>query len=256
MEATVNGEGSGFSKVLQGNADAMKKIDEFKNKAISAVPRNVIFACICLGSFVLFMLFASQILSGIVAMVAVVVTGVGGFFGLRALKMADPLIKQKMKNKVLDEMIKEARRNATRQLDNQVIENARRLARAESARDKMGALVMSLKAKINPKNEGKPIYQRKMKMLKTVEAAYEQVKTMLERGRKANREFEQKVLEYKDMESFTDDVQVAMSLFQETGGSKLDDMLSLEAFTHIEREFNEALVSIENQTADMAIESE
>lgn len=262
MENTVqtsqrmNNVGNGFSAILENNKAEMIKIDEFKNQKITAFKRNVIFAGLGLCVFVFFILFATQILSGVLALLATVVFALGAFFGIRFLKAADPLIRQKTKNLILKKMVEEARKNAVQQLDNQVLENTKRLGHARAARDKMGAAVQNLKSKINPANEGTPIYEKKMEMLKRVEAAYLQIKGMLEKGAAANKKFEQKVIQYKDMESFASDVQEAMSFFENSGGMQLEEMLSLEAFGHIEEEFNVALVSIENKTQDMKLEED
>lgn len=247
---------NGFSSVLSENKKEMEKIDEFKNKPITTTTRNIIFGCTVTGTLLFFILFASQIITGVFALMFTVVFGVGALFGIRFLKMADPLIKQKIKNKILEEMVNEARKNASRQLDNQVIINRTRLEAARDARNKMGAAVKRLKSMINPENKGKPSYEKKMEMLVKVEEAYNQVKGMLERGAEANRQFEEKVTEYKDMERFASEVNSAMAYFKGSGGKQLEDILSLEAFTHIEEEFNYALVTIENQTSDMEFDAE
>jgi hypothetical protein len=248
------GIGSGFSAIMENNNAEIAKIDEFKKQPITAKQRNIIFGGMLLFVMVFFIMFASQIISGIFALIMTVMFGVGSFYGLRILKAADPLIKQKMKNYMLEKMVQEARANAARQLDNQVIMNAQRLSVARDARDKMGGAVQRLKGMIKPENKGKPIYEKKMEMLVKVEAAYKQIQEMLVKAAAANKKFEEKVQEYKDMERFANEVQAAMAFFKDSGGRKLEEMLSLEAFTHIEEEFNTALVSIENKTNDMQLD--
>lgn len=248
--------GYGFSAILDHNKAEMAKIDDFKNQKITALKRNIVFGGMGLATFIFFILFATQILSGVLALIATLVFSLLAFYGIKFLKAADPLIRQKTKNLVLKKMVAEARNNAVQQLDNQVLENAKRLERARAARDKMGAAVQSLKSKIDPANEGTPIYQKKVEMLNKVEIAYDQIKTMLAKGAAANKKFEKKVIQYKDMESFANDVQEAMSFFEDSGSIQLENVLSLEAFGHIEEEFNVALVSIENKTQDMKLDED
>lgn len=252
----VENVGYGFSAILENNKAEMTKIDDFRNQKITALKRNLIFGGMGFCIFIFFILFASQILSGVLALFTTVVLALVAFFGIRFLKAADPLIRQKTKNLVLKKMVEEARRNAVQQLDNQVLENSKRLKRARQARDKMGAAVQNLRSKINPENKGTPIYEKKVEMLRKVELAYEQIKEMLQKGAAANKKFEQKVAQYKDMESFASDVQEAMSFFENSGGMQLEEMLSLEAFGQIEQEFNVALVSIENKTQDMQLDED
>jgi hypothetical protein len=264
MEATAQmttsesglGISSGFSQIMNSNKAEISRIDQYKSKKITTNQRNIVFAAVFIGTLFFFMMFAAQIITGIFALFLTSAFGVASFFGIRFMRMADPLIKQKMKNAILKRMMDEARRNAVSQLDNQVIKNRERLTAARDARDRMGAAVQRLKSMINPANKGKPTYERKVEMLKKVEAAYKTICEMLKKGAEANKKFEEKVIEYKDMEKFADEVQSAMSLFKQTSGKQLEDMLSLEAFTHIEQEFNLALVTIENQTSDMQLDEE
>ena len=100
---------SGFSAILEDNKKSMDKINEFKNQPVTAKQRNLIFAGILVGTLFLFMMFAVQIIQGVIALIMVIVLAAGSFFGIRFLKAADPLIKQKTKNFVLDKMIQEAR---------------------------------------------------------------------------------------------------------------------------------------------------
>ena len=60
----------------------------------------------------------------------------------------DPVFRQKLKNLQLKKMYEEARANAVEQLDNRIITNQQRLAEAQKARNKMGALVESLKSEV------------------------------------------------------------------------------------------------------------
>jgi hypothetical protein len=245
-----------FSDILNGNKEDVSKIKDYEKKPIKVTGRNVSFAVMSLGTFFLFVMFSSQIITGVAALVITTCYVVVGFFGIRFLKTMDPLIQQKTKNLVLKKMMEEAQKNAVYQLDNRVIENKSRLEKARVGRDKMGGLVQRLKSQVATTNKDKPIYKRKVAMLSSVEKAYNEVCVQLDKGAKANRDFEEKVEEFKDMNNFTGLVGEAMSIASSAKGDKMDEMLSLAAFESIEEDFNTALISIENKASDMKIDSD
>lgn len=245
---------SGFAEVLQQNKTELAKIEQFRKSAISVLPRNLIFAGMTLGVFFLIGMFALQIITGVFALILSVSAAIGGFYGLRFLKAMDPVIRQKTKNFKIKKMMEEARRNATEQLDNQVLVNAQRLEQARAARDQMGSAIRKMESQIDERNQGKPIYERKKKLLAQVTEAYQQILEKLDRAAAVNRQFEQKVKEYKDMEAFAAQASQAMSFIKHTGNDQLEEMLSLEAFSQIETDFNTALVEIENSARDMAVD--
>ena len=167
----------------------------------------------------------------------------------------DPLIRQKTKNFAIEKMIKEAQEHASAQLDNQVIQNCERLGRARASRDKMGALVEKLKSNIKPENVGKPMHTKKTEMLERVKKSYDIVITNVETAAKANKLFEEKVRDYKDMESFATIMGQALSCVGDSS-NKLDEMLSMAAFEQIDTDFSTALISIENSARDMQLDNE
>ena len=241
-----------FSNILESNKNDLAKIEEFKNAPITTKARNLAFGGMMVGGFALFVLFAAQIITGMLALVVTVGAAAGTWYGLKFLRAMDPVIQQKTKNARLKWMVEEARKNAIFQLDNQVIVNKQRLGKARDARDKMNALVMKLERKIDPKNAGTPNHTRKTEMLNKVRTAYETMAANLDKGAKANNEFKQKVKEYKDMDSFTALAGEAMSMLGASGAKELEEMLSLAAFDSIETGFDSAVSAIEHAAADYA----
>ena len=241
---------SGFSAILSDNKNEMTRIENFKSEKISATPRNIVFAGVALGGLALVGMIGASIISGVVAVVTTVVAGGGLYYGIRIMKRMDPVIKQKLKNKQIELMISEARKNAIFQLDNQVLTNHSRLAAAREARNKIGGQIKTLEGKINPANEGKPTHTKKTKTVATLKVAYEKIKANVDKGAQANKVFEEKVIEYKDMESFAQAAGEVMDLLNTSGNDKLEDMLSLESFNAIDSNFNEAMINIENGTND------
>lgn len=245
-----------FSEIVNNNDQELAKIEKYRKEKLSNTPRNLIFAGLVTLGVLTAGLFALQIIAGVVALAATAVVGVGGFFGLRWLKSMDVVIRQKTKNQRIKLMREEAKKNATAQLDNQVLLNEERLGDARVARDKMGASIENLKSKVNPANKGKPTYEKKIAVIERLESAYHQVINNLDKAARANKLFEEKVQEYKDMDAFSQVASEAMELFENTAGHKLEDMLSLEAFNSIDHEFSTALISIENSARDMVIDEE
>lgn len=254
MSETLTMSPTGFSQILSNNKQEMTRIDEFRNEVITAKPRNLAFTGLAVGGVLLAGLFAVQIISGIFAIVVTGAAALGGWYGLGFLKRMDPVIRQKSKNLALDLMVKEARKNAVRQLDNQVLTNEGRLKAARTARDEMGGQVQNLRNQLNPANAGTANYQKKESMVVKLENAYKQIIVNINKGADANKVFAAKVIEYKDMEKFATVAQELMGKLSANGGDSLSDMLSLEAFNEIEENFNTALVSIENSVNDAFID--
>ena len=254
MSTTTVETPSAFSSILESNNQSLREIKTYRDTKVTGTPRNLAFAGMALGAGLLFIIFAAQIITGMLALVLTGVTIAGGFFGLRALKTLDPLIRQKTKNFKMEQMVKEAQERAIYQLDNQVITNSQRLDNARQARDKMGAMVAQLRSSIKPENKGKPLYEKKVAMLAKVENAYDLMCANLEAGAKENKLFQEKVNEHREMHKFASLAGEAMAIFSKDGDKELENMLSLEAFSHISGNFDTAIISIENSAKDMQLD--
>lgn len=245
----------GFSTILQENKNEMARIKEYEKTPVSAKARNLVFAGSVLGSFFIIGLFATTIIQGVAALLVTGVFCLGSFFSLRFLKAMDPLIMQKTKNFKIESMVKEARKNAVAQLDNQILTNRDRLAVARDSRNKMGAMVERLKGQINVANAGTPMHEKKKDILERVNDSYKKVVENVDKAAQAFAEFENKVKEYREMEAFATLANEAMSYFATSSADKLDEMLSLAAFEQIDTNFNGALISIENSARDMELDN-
>lgn len=244
---------TGFTTVVEETNNKMQSIEAFRNKPISGTPQKIGFFVLVTAGLLLASMFVLQILTGVFALVVAGIATVALWFGWNFVRKLDPLIQQKTKNMVLNRMIEEARRNAKAQLDNQVIDRHNKLAAAKVARDKMGALVKSMKDKLEATDPSSSSFAKMTGILATIEKAYATVLTNLDMAAKSNKEFENKVQEYKDLDDFTTMAGDAMAVFDSTSGSKLQDMLSLEAFKHIDFEFNTAITTIENSARDLEL---
>lgn len=251
-DITVQDQG-GFLTVLKNNENTMRDIEAFKQAPISRKAQTMIFTGITVGGLILASVLAMQIITGALALAVMGIVLVGGFMGIRALRAADPLIQQKTKNYILKKMYEEARINAVSQLDNQVLVNHQKLIDARKSRDKMGALVEDLKTKISSLAPASGNLVKMQGILARVEAAYTIICNNVDKAQLVNADFEIKVKDYKDLDSFSKLAGEALSIFD--GSDKMAEMLSLESFKHIDSEFNIALVSIENSARDMELEN-
>lgn len=244
---------TGFTEVLTDNKERMGAIETYKNAPISRKAQMVTFGGLAIGGTVLASIFALQIISGMVALVAIGVVGVVGVFGIRALRQADPLIQQKLKNKILEAMYNEASKNAIIQLSNQVIINEQKLSNARKSRDKMGAMVKNLESKVATSSESnKPKMQ---KTLDALSAAYQSTIISVDRAQVSIKEFETKVNDFRELDRFNKEAGAVLAMFESSGNDKLNEMLSLESFSSIETEFNTAITSIENSAHDAELDS-
>lgn len=242
-----------FTGVIDDTATELKKIEAFKNKPISDTAQRIAFVMLVAFGLIMASMFIFQVFVGMVALVMVAVTAVAMWAGWAYVKRLDPLLQQKARNGILKRRIEEARRNAIYQLDNQVIDRHKKLKEAQAARDKMGALVMSMKDKIANGDPESATVKKMVAILTNIETAYSAVKVNLEKAKQANAQFEQKVKEYKDLDAFSTIAGEAMAMFSESSDVKLQEMLSLEAFSAIDSDFNSAIVSIENSSKDISL---
>lgn len=247
---------TGFAHILKSNKDEISSIESLRDRVETATPRNILFAIMIAGLGFLCIMFAGEIITGMFAAILTGVTVVGGYFGAVTLKNFDPYFRQKLKNEKLKVMMNEARKNAIYQLDNQVLDNTQKLGRARKSRDNIGGMVNRLEAKIDKADADSSNYKKMKKMYDKVNNAYVQMDAGLKLAAKANKAFEKKVVEYKEMESFAQMAIDAMDMLGSAGGSDLNDLLSLAAFDEIESNFSTALAAIENSAADMAIDNE
>ncbi|KIF53431.1 MULTISPECIES: hypothetical protein [Vibrio harveyi group] len=242
------------SLVEQGN-NQIAEIKREQNAPVTATARNIGFVAFSLVGVILAGFIALQIITGTLALLV----GVGGmalmFYALRYLKMNDKHIKQKMRNRVIANMIEEAKTRKIETLTNLVIDSQTRLDGARAARDKMGGYVNKVKSKLAETDKSSSHYTRMCQMAEKVEKAYELVQQSVERAGHAHKNLSLKVKEYKDMAEFSEIVNDAMS-FAKSEKDSLENMLGMEAFAAIDQDFQEAMVTIENSVADYELDND
>lgn len=237
------------SSAFSANKSDMNAIKSLRDSPITSKGRNIAFMVVAFLLFVMAIMFATQIIAGVFALVLTVVTTVGGFMGLRWLKSMDKLVKQKTKNTKLKWMIEEAEKNAMSQLNNAVLDNAQKYEDSKIALLKINAQLKSLKSKLDPDTTSAN-HKRMSEVITTIQKAYAQKKITVAKVGKLNDEFKDKVDQHKQMKQFSDAAADIQSLLSSGSDAELDEMLSLAAFDAIEMQFNEAVSSVE-VSADM-----
>lgn len=242
-----------FAEILQETEKRKNNIKLFEKAPITTKARNWAAAGMIGGGLLLTIMFAAQIITGMFALVLTASTVGGLFYGLRFLKKADPLIQQKTKNFVMKKMVEEARNNAIYQLENLVLQRESNLSMRRKARTQLVGLIQKLKGKIDPAKAGTPHHTKKVDMVNTLVKAAEQMEQQLEQAAHANAAFESQVREYKILDEATGIFEQALGLIG-ANESKLDEMLSLEAFDAIDTSYNTALVALDRAVEDAKVD--
>ena len=245
-----------FSNIIEENNQRIANIKNEYAKPITGKIRNMIGAGLVLGSLFMVGFVALQIITGVLALVFSAFMLIGAYFGIRALRAADPLIKQKTQNYILGKMIEEAKTKKTETLTNLVLKSGERLEAARVARDNMGGYVKTLQNRLQQSDKNSSMYPQKVQMTANVERAYETIVENVKKATTAHRLLSQKVDDYKDMDEFSDIAAMALRFASNNGLSQLDEMLGMEAFRAIESEFCTAMSAIENSVVDYQLDNE
>ena len=242
-----------FNKIVQDNQSRVQEIIAYKNKPISKYAQPVAFVG---GSLVLVAvtgLFLLQVIQGALALGVTAVTVAGLFYFVKIIKEANPLIQQKIKNKRIELMMREAREHGIEQLQNKILEDTTSLKQKKESRDKLGASLEVLRTQVDRTKEGSDLRANMQKQLEKLEPAYEQMKKIIKNQEKQLELYEEKVKEAKQLDEFNKVASEFMDTFESTADTKLEEMLSLESFAAIETEFSKNSIAIENLIADMEV---
>ncbi|CCN73272.1 hypothetical protein [Vibrio nigripulchritudo] len=245
-----------FHTIVEDSNKRIAKIREEKKSAVTTTARNLGFAGFIIVGLFLFGIIALQVISGALALVIAFSAAALLFYSYRYLKMADPMIKRKMRNHTLKKMIEEARTNKIETLTNWVITSEKRLEEARESRDALGGYVNRLDKKVSDSDKNASTYETKLRTLESVKQAYEVVVGNVQKAGEAHKQLKIKVAEYKDMAEFADMAKTALEMANASKGDALDEMLGMEAFAGIEQEFHQALISVENSVSDARIDND
>ncbi len=246
---------SSLTGIISTTETKLHQIQEMGSKPISKSAQAVGFGVLAVSTVVVASILAFHIITGILALAVTGAAAVGLWAGWSYVKRMNPVYQLKLRNHVMNKMMNEAREQAIAQLNNEVKSRHARLIASRDARDKMGAMISNMKEKLSQAlREGSDVAVKMQGILSRVEPAYEIVKINLDKAATANKQFEIKVQDYKDLKEYADMAGEAMAMFDSSESTKLQEMLSLESFRSIDADFTTAIVSIENSARDMAID--
>jgi hypothetical protein len=257
MTQTIEMKPSGvsFGSILKEGENKIANLEKMKDQTFTSTRRNLVFGIGILGGLFLVGMMAANIIAG---MLALVVAGVGSvllWWGARAVKTYDPLVRQKMNNDVIERQIKEARENSIYQLDRAVIDSGERLEAARNARTKIGGQLAKLQEKARRKGEtdDSGFYANTIRVLET---AYNQIVENVDKAAEAHAEFSRRVKKYHERYEFAESAKELQAMIGSSAVSELDEMLTAAAFDEIDTEFNTALVAIEHLAHDANVDRE
>lgn len=252
MEETQNS----LSGIISNTESKLHQIEAIKNKPINKSAQKIGIAVLFIFGLVMASILAMHIIAGVFALVLTAASAVGLWFGWSYVKRLEPAYQMKLRNHVMEKMMNEAREHAISQLNNEVKSRHARLVASREARNSMGAMISTMKSKLQSAREGSDVAIKMQTILNRVEPAYQIVCENLEKAAKANQQFEVKVQDYKDLKEYADMAGAAMAMFDSSESTKLQEMLSLESFRAIDTDFNTAIISIENSARDMAVDQQ
>lgn len=230
----------------------LKKIEELKSSKSTATPQILITGGVILIGLLVIGSVASQIISGALAVAVAGVVGVGGLATLKLIKNYDPLIQQKLKNDLHNRMIEEAKANKIATLNDMLLRSKQKLKVHDESFEKMGGFVARLQDNI--RNSDRNI-EFKQQQLDAVIAAKESIYTNLKKAYAAHDALKDKVADYKDKHEFSQIISEANS-YLNSSHEELVDLIGMELFDDIDKEFNEAMASIELETRKISWEDE
>lgn len=241
-----------ISIAKQEQTAAKSAITKLQNMDLSSTkPQTMVLAGMGVGAVLLSGMFITTIISGIFAIAVTGVAGIGGWFCLKNIKALEPAMRDKMRNKALEIMIKEAKKNSMQHLTNQVLQNTDETAEAGRALQKIQAMVMSLGDDLSKADPNRKSYVQKKKTYDAVAGAAVDMAQAYENVKAKNKEFEMEVEDHRSLAKFNDAAGDIAALIDQGNGKSLDDILNIEAFEAISDGFNESIVAIRHGAKQM-----
>lgn len=240
-----------FDKINGANADSIAKVKSLRDKPIKASTQFIlaigafIFGLLALGLFIL------EIVKGILALILLVTTAVVGFVFIKAIYESGPAIQQKIRNRKMAMMMKEARVYAIEQLQNEVLRKTSILEDKKKNRDRLGAMVAKMKSTISQEPANSKIAEKMSTNLTSFEANYNKYCSYITQQKQVITQYEQEVANAKKLDEFNTVASEFMSLMTETTDSKLEEMLSVASFAAIEDAFEHNTIAMNNVMADL-----
>ena len=246
-----------MSKVFERIDEKNKSsIEQIKALQIKPVSKSTQFVMMVLGTiFMLFALglFLFEVVKGMIALFLVALTVVAGFSFVKFIREADPIIQQKIRNRKIAIMMKEARVYAIEQLQNEVLRKHQLLQDKKKNRDKLGSMVARLKSAIAQEKPNSKIYTQMKDNLDKIESNYVKFQSYIAKEVEILKQYEEEVEGAKKLDQFNTVASEFLSLMSETTDTKLEEMLSVESFRSIDMQFHDNTIAMDNLMNDLEL---
>ena len=235
-----------ITEIVASNQAKIDKIDALKNTPVTGTKQYLIFGGATISAVAVGSLLLTGIIQGIIALSLIGVTGLILVGGGYAIKQANPVIQQKIRNAAINAMYKEARDNALAQLETYRIYQYTALQTSTEGQIKLNATLRTIRQKINNVPADSTAAASLQEIYTQVEKAH---KSLLEQTASAQVAYEKtcKLIEEKALlKDISDIAMEAMSVLGTNQQDELQKMLSLESLKQIDNTFNLAMAQIDS----------
>lgn len=242
-----------FEKIDQSNQRSIAKVRELRDKPIKASTQyvfgalGVLFAVFALG------LFLFEVVKGVLALFLLGITAIASLTFIKFIHEANPIIQQKLRNRRIAMMMKEARTYAIEQLQGEVLRKTQLLADKRKSRDKLGAMVASMQASLMSEKPGSKIYDQMKSNITNIETNYNKFQLYLKREQDILKQYEEEVEGAKKLDQFNTVASEFLAIMSDTTDAKFEEMLSVESFRAIDQSFHENTIAMDNLMNDLEL---
>lgn len=236
-----------LSDTKAANKSNLAKISELQNLDVNNLPKGVKNAVVfgAIGSLVLlFLLFASQIITGVFAFILTAAACIGVPLAWKYIKSRESYYLEKWRLAELEDLITLTRENSITSLKRKVIDDANSIKRAEQAFVEVSAIKNNVVKYYRDFDKEHRLYQQVQDMYDGVLQAFDLFKQNLELSIQAHEDFKKEVEVYEKFDKFSRSVNNFMSLINKDN-DELKKQLTLEAFDSIDENFNRSMAQMD-----------
>jgi len=239
-----------FKEILNGSTSLQtidteyrSKIDELKNP--SSLKRYLVFGGLLFGGTLLLSLFATQIISGSIALIVSGLTAVLGWYGIKVLKNLDPVIQKKLSNQKMKLLIEEAQSKKIETLSNYVLALDDYYNYSKNLKKKVSILINKYKDKLSDSTD-EYLTKEYQKILEKLELTLKSIDKIMSNSKDKKDAFQKQLKIAKEKMEFINDTKDIVSFLESEGSNSLDKMLVDESLNSLEKEFLEITGTIES----------
>lgn len=242
-----------FEKIEKANQQSLEKIKALRDKPIKASKQFLLFVLTVVAGTFITGLFLFEIVKGVLALFLLGFTAIAGFIAVKAIYESGPAIQQKIRNRKIAMMMKEARLYAIEQLSNEVLRKTELLENKRRVRDELGGMIASMRTTIDREPAGSKLRDQMSANIIKFEENYNRFCVYLTKEHELLKQYEVEVANAKKLDAFNTVASKFISLMSETTDAKLEEMLSVESFRAIDESFQQNTIAIDNIMNDLEL---